>query len=73
MESIEEDDDIEDNDVTNSDFYNEKSTIVTFPNDIDLSNLMSCLTLEEELVKKKTVPIDSNIIFNKSFLSTKVE
>lgn len=67
MEIIPEDD----TDVTNNDSYNENTDIDTFPNNIDLSDLMSCLTLEDEPVKKNPV-IESNI-FQKSWISTKVE
>jgi len=67
MESIPEDD----TDVFNNDSYNENTDIDTFPNNIDLSELMSCLTLKDEPVKKKPV-IESNI-FQKSWISTKVE
>jgi len=65
MESIPEDG----IDVTFNDSYYENTDIDTSPNNIDLSDLMSCLTLEDEPVKKKS-EID---IFKKSWISTKVE
>lgn len=74
MESLSEDDtDTKDNDATNSESHNENTTIVTVSKDIELVDLMSSLTLEDEPVKNSTLLIDSNMIFNKSFLSTKVE
>jgi len=65
MESISEDG----INVTFNDSYDENTDIDTSPNNIDLSKLMSCLTLEDEPVKKKSV-ID---IFKKSWVSSKVE
>jgi len=64
MESILEDD---------TDVFNNDSDIDndTFRNNLDLSELMSCLTLEDEPVKKK--PVIENNIFQKSWISTKVE
>ncbi|XP_016658667.1 putative uncharacterized protein DDB_G0282133 isoform X2 [Acyrthosiphon pisum] len=75
-ESIKKEDNIEsipedDTDVFNNDSYNENTDIDSFPNNIDLSELMSCLTLEDEPVKKKPV-IESNI-FQKSWISTKIK
>jgi len=61
MESIPEDD------IDNS--YDENTDTNTSSNNIDLSELMSCLTLEDEPVRKKSV-ID---IFKKSWISSKVE
>lgn len=72
MEIIPEDD----TDVTNNDSYNENTDIDTFPKNIDLSDLMSCLTLEDEPVKKNPVkknPVIESNIFQKSWISTKVE
>ncbi|KAL5242997.1 hypothetical protein ACI65C_010407 [Semiaphis heraclei] len=65
LESIPE----HDIDVTSNDSYDENTDTNISPNNIDLSELMSCLTLEDEPVKKKSV-ID---IFKKSWMSSKIE
>lgn len=75
MESIPEDfNEVSECNLTNSDlYYNENTKIVNFPNIIDLSRLMSCLTLNDEPAKKNSELYNDNKIFEKSWISSKVQ
>lgn len=75
MESIPEDfNEVSECNLTNSDsYYNENTKVVNFQNIIDLSTLMSCLTLNEEPTKKNPEIYNDNEIFEKSWMSSKVQ
>ncbi|XP_025197346.1 MATH and LRR domain-containing protein PFE0570w-like [Melanaphis sacchari] len=60
--------------LTNSDsYYNESTKIVNCPKIIELSRLMSCLTLNEEPAKKNLELYNDSNIFQKSWISTKIK
>ncbi|XP_026823254.1 ATP-dependent helicase ULS1-like [Rhopalosiphum maidis] len=75
VESILEDfNEVSEGDSTISDsFYNEITEIVDCPNIIDLSRLMSHLTLNEEPAKKNPELNSDNNIFKKTWISTKIK
>lgn len=75
MESIPEDlNEVSECNLSNSDSdYNENAKIDNSPNNIDLSRLMSCLTLNEEPAKKNPELCNDNTIFEKSWISSKVQ
>lgn len=60
--------------VTTAPVLGSTTALVSDSSDVEnLTELMSCLTLKEEPKKEKTIPIDSNMIFNKFWLSSKVK
>ncbi|XP_050057917.1 transcription termination factor 2-like isoform X3 [Aphis gossypii] len=75
VENIPEDfNEVSECNLTNSDSYcNEDTRIVNFPSIIDLSRLMSCLTLNEEPAKKNPELYNDNKIFEKSWISSKIK
>ncbi|KAE9527327.1 hypothetical protein AGLY_013025 [Aphis glycines] len=75
VESIPEDfNEVSECNLTNSDsYYSEDTRIVNFPSIIDLSRLMSCLTLNEEPAKKNPELYNDNKIFEKSWISSKIK
>ncbi|XP_060834139.1 metacaspase-2-like isoform X4 [Rhopalosiphum padi] len=75
VESIPEDfNEVSECGLTNSDsFYNENTETVDCPNIIDLSRLMSHLTLNEEPDKKNPELNSDNNIFKKTWISTKIK